>query len=76
MNVIIITLKENIANLNNANLLFTDTIYEIKTNDLYEDFHKYKDLFDFSGYPKDSKFFDPVNSNLGWLFRGTFSDRG
>ena len=73
MNVIIITLKENIANLNNANLLFTDTVYEIKTNDLYEDFHKYKDLFDFSGCPK---FFDPVNSNLGWLFRGTFSDRG
>ena len=32
-------------------LLFTDTdslVYEIKTNDVYEDFYKDKDLFDFS----------------------------
>ena len=33
----------------NANLLFTDTdslIYEIKTEDVYEDFYKDKNLFD------------------------------
>ena len=45
-------------------LLFTDTgslVYEIKTNDVYEDFYKDNDLFDFSDYPKDSKFFDLVN---------------
>ena len=45
-------------------LLFTDTdslVYEVKTNDVYEDFYKDNDLFDFSDYPKDSKFFDLVN---------------
>ena len=53
-------------------LLFTDTdslVYEIKynsieTNDLYEDFHEYKDLFDFSEYPQDSNFFDAVNNKF------------
>ena len=50
-----------------ARLLFTDTdslVYEIKTNDVYEDFYKDKDLFDFSYYPKDSKFFDLVNKKV------------
>ena len=51
----------------NANLLFSDTnkslVYEIETNDVYEDF--YENLFfDFSDYPKDSKFFDPVNKKV------------
>ena len=54
-----------------ANLLFTDTdslVYEIKTEDIYEDFYKNKSLFDFSDYPQDSmelhpKFFDPVNKS-------------
>ena len=48
----------------NANLLFTDTdslVYEIETEDVYEDFYKDKNLFDFIDYPQDSKFFDPVN---------------
>ena len=39
-----------------AVLLFTDTgrlVNAIKTNDIYEDFYKDKDLFDFSGYSKD-----------------------
>ena len=43
-----------------ANLLFTDTgglVYEIKTEDVYEDFHEEKNLFDFSDYPQDSNFF-------------------
>ena len=37
-----------------ANLLFTDTgslVYEIKTEDVYEDFYEDKNLFDFSDYP-------------------------
>ena len=46
-------------------MLFTDTdslFYEIKTEeDVYKDFYKDKDLFDFSNYPKDSKFYDPSN---------------
>ena len=33
-------------------------------NDVYEDFHKNKDLFDFSDYSQDSKFFDPVNKKF------------
>ena len=43
-----------------AELLFIDTdglTYEIKSEDVYEDFFKHKHLFDFSNYPKDSKFF-------------------
>ena len=48
----------------NAELLFTDTdslTYQIKSKDVYEEFFKHKQLFDFSNYPKDSKFFDPTN---------------
>ena len=44
-----------------AKLLFTDTgslVYKIKTEDVYKDFYKDKNLFDFSDYPSDSKFFD------------------
>ena len=43
-----------------ANLLLTGTgslVYEIKAEDVYEDFYKDKDLFDFSVYPLHSKFF-------------------
>ena len=43
----------------NAELLFTDTdslTYEIKSENVYEKFFKWKDLFDFSNYSKDSKF--------------------
>ena len=50
-----------------AKLLFTDTdslVYEIKTKDIYEDFYEDKNLFDFSDYPLDSKFFDPVNKKV------------
>ena len=48
-------------------MLFTDTdslVYEIKSEDVYEEFFKHKDLFDFSNYPKDSKLFDPTNKNV------------
>ena len=50
-----------------AKLLFTDTdslVYEIKTEDIYEDFYQNKSLFNFSDYPSDSKFFNPVNKKL------------
>ena len=49
-----------------AKLLFTDRdsfTYEIKTDDVYEDFYEDKYLFDFSNYPKDSKFYDLSNMN-------------
>ena len=41
-----------------ANLLFADTnslVYEIKTEDVYEDFYKGKNLFDFNDYLLNSK---------------------
>ena len=50
-----------------AKLLFTDTyslVYEIKTKDVYKDFYQDKNLFDFSYYPLDSKFVDPVNKKV------------
>ena len=47
-----------------SDLLFTDTYsltYEIKSKDVYEEFYKYKHLFDLSNYPKDSTFFHSAN---------------
>ena len=47
--------------------MFKDTdslVYEIETDDVYEDFYENKNLFDFSDYPEDSKFFDPVNKKV------------
>ena len=44
-----------------AELLLTETdslTYEIKSENVYEEFSKHKHLFDFSNYPEDSKFFD------------------
>ena len=49
---------------NNSRLLFTDTdslMYEIKTEDGYEDFNSDKEMFDFSNYWTKSKYYD--NSN-------------
>ena len=45
-------------------MLFTDTdslTYEIKSENVFEKFLKWKDLFDFSNYSKDSKFLDETN---------------
>ena len=50
-----------------AELLFTDTdslAYEIKSENVDEEFFKLKDLFDFSNYPKDSHFFDETNKKV------------
>ena len=43
-------------------LFFADTdilTYEVKTEDIYEDFYNDKDLFGFSSYPEYSKFYYP-----------------
>ena len=48
----------------NVKLLFTDTdslVYEIKDENVYEKCFKEKELFDFSGYSKDSIYFDDTN---------------
>ena len=34
---------------------------KLKKVDVYKDFYQDKDLFDFSEYSLNSKFFDPVN---------------
>ena len=44
--------------------MFTDTdnlAYEIKSENVYDEFFKWIDLFDFSNYSKDSKFYDDSN---------------
>ena len=51
----------------NAESLFTDTyslIYEIKSENVYEEYFKWKDLFDFSNYSKDSRFFNETNKKV------------
>ena len=56
-----------IKNHVDAKLLFTDTdslTYEIKSEDVYEKNFKWKDLFDFSNYSKDSKFLMRLMKNL------------
>ena len=58
---------EYIKNKFNAKSLFNDTdslVYEIKTEDFYEDFYLDKDLFDFSDYSLNLKFFDPANKQI------------
>ena len=62
----------------NASLLFTDTgslVYEIKAEDVYEDFYEKKNLLDFSDYPEDSKFFDLSNKKAIGKMKDEFNER-
>ena len=50
-----------LSNFNSVKLLFTDTdssVYEIKDDNVYDQCFKDKHLFDFSGYPKDSVYYE------------------
>ena len=50
-----------------ARLLFADTdslVYEIKDGNVYNQCFKDKHLFDFSGYPKDSVYYDGLNKKV------------
>ena len=50
-----------------SELLFTDTdslTYEIKSENVYKEFYKWKDLFDFNNYSKDSTFYDHTNKKV------------
>ena len=61
-----------------AKLFFTDTdslVYEIKAEDVYEDFYEDKNMFDFSDYPLSSKFFDPVNKKVIGKMKDEFKGR-
>ena len=47
--------------------MFTDTdslVYEIETEDFYEDFYEDRNLLDFSHYPPNSKYFHSVNKKV------------
>ena len=48
-------------------MLFTDRdslTCEIKSKNVYEEFFKWSDLFDFSNYSRDSKFFNEANKKV------------
>ena len=52
---------------NNVKLLFTDTdsfVHEIRGENIYEQCFLDRELFDFSGYPKDSVYFDDTNKKV------------
>ena len=58
-----ITLKNTYDN--KSKLLFTNTdslIYEIKAEDVYEDFSSNKEMFDFGNYSTKSKYYDDSNN--------------
>ena len=44
--------------------LLTDTDSLTYEEDVYEEFFKHKHLFDFSNYPRDSKYFDEANKSV------------
>ena len=53
--------------MDDAKLLFSDTdslAYEIKSENVCEEFFKWKNLFDFSNYSKDSELFDDTNKKV------------
>ena len=59
--------NNNIKRKFSTNLLFTDAdslVYEIKKEYVYKDFYWDKSLFEFSDWPRDSEFFDPVNKKV------------
>ena len=56
-----------VCNKYDAKLLFTDTdslVYEINSKNVYEQCFKDKELFDFSGYPIESKYYDSTNKKV------------
>jgi hypothetical protein len=55
-----------------AKLLFTDTdslCYEIETDDIFKDMWEKKELFDFSDFPDDCKYFDATNKKVIGVFK-------
>jgi len=62
----------------NLRLLYTDTdsfIYEIETEDIYEDMKDMKQFFDFSNYPKDSSLHSVKHKKIPGYFKDETSGR-
>ena len=62
MSSVMIKLKINMVIT--QDYVFTDTdilMYEIKTKDIYKDFSKDEEMFDFSKYSAESKYYDDSN---------------
>ena len=61
----------------NAELLFIDTdslSYEIKSEDIYKEFYKWKDLFDFGNYSKDLIFYDDTNKKVIGIMKNEYGE--
>ena len=61
----------------NAELLFTvrdNLAYEIKPEGVYKEFYKWKDLFDFSNYSKDSIFYDDTNKKVIGIMKNEYGE--
>ena len=56
--------------------MLTDTnslVYKIEAENVYEDFYKDKELFDFGNYPKDSKYYNnAINLVVGKMKDETY----
>ena len=60
-----------------AKLLFTDTdslVYEIRGGNVYDTCYKDKHLFDFSGYPKNSKYYCHLNKKIVGKMKDEFNE--
>ena len=60
----------------NAELLITDKdslAYEVKSENVYEEFYKQKDLFDFSNYSKDLIFYDDTNKRVIGIMKDKYA---
>ena len=66
-----------VCNKYDAKVLFKDTdslVYEINSEDVYEQCLKDRGLFDFSGYPIDSKYYDSTNKKVLGRMKDEFNE--
>ena len=66
------SISTSLKSIFDVNLLFTDT--DSLTENVYEDFFKWKDLLDFSNYPEDSKFFNETNKKVIGKIKDEFGE--
>ena len=67
-----------VCNKYDAKLLFTDTdslVYEINSEDVYEQCFKDRELIDFSGYPISSKYYDSTNKKVLYKMKDEFNGK-